>query len=108
MDMAEPNQFINMASTYVRGFKEGWKENAHEQIINACNTSWGKKVFQGNPTMEGIIRVLNQKEISVEERVQLISDIENMHTFSNSNAVKIVENHLGGAMIMSAPIIQHQ
>lgn len=31
-----------------------------------------------------------------------------MHTFSNSNAVKIVENHLGGAMIMSAPIIQHQ
>lgn len=82
-DMAEPNQFINMASTYVRGFKEGWKENAHEQIINACNTSWGKKVFQGNPTMEGIIRVLNQKEISVEERVQLISDIENMHTFSN-------------------------
>lgn len=82
-DMAEPNQFINMASTYVRGFKEGWKENAYEQIINACNTSWGKKVFQGNPTMEGIIRVLNQNEISVEERVQLISDIENMHTFSN-------------------------
>ena len=33
--------------------------------------------------MEGIIRVLNQNEISVEERVQLISDIENMHTFSN-------------------------
>ena len=29
-DMAEPNQFINMASTYVRGFKEGWKENAYE------------------------------------------------------------------------------
>lgn len=82
-DMAEPNQFINMASTYVRGFKEGWKENAYEQIINACNTSWGKKVFQGNPTMERIIRVLNQNEISVEERVQLISDIENMHTFSN-------------------------
>ena len=82
-DMAEPNQFINMASTYVRGFKEGWKENAYEQIINACNTSWGKKVFQGNPTMEEIIRVLNQNEISVEERVQLISDIENMHTFSN-------------------------
>lgn len=27
-----------------------------------------------------------------------------MHTFSNSNAVKIVENHLGNAMIMNAPI----
>lgn len=29
-----------------------------------------------------------------------------MHTFSNSNAVKIVENHLGNAMIMNAPINQ--
>ena len=27
-----------------------------------------------------------------------------MHTFSNSNAVKIVENHLGSAMIMNAPL----
>lgn len=27
-----------------------------------------------------------------------------MHTFSNSNAVKIVENHLGRAMIMNAPM----
>lgn len=27
-----------------------------------------------------------------------------MHTFSSSNAVKIVENHLGNAMIMNAPI----
>ena len=27
-----------------------------------------------------------------------------MHTFSNSNAVKIVENHLGSAMIMNMPI----
>ena len=27
-----------------------------------------------------------------------------MHTFSNSNAVKIVENHLGSAMIMNIPV----
>ena len=27
-----------------------------------------------------------------------------MHTFSNSNAVKIVENHMGSAMIMNAPV----
>lgn len=27
-----------------------------------------------------------------------------MHTFSNSNAVKIVENHLGSAMIINAPM----
>ena len=27
-----------------------------------------------------------------------------MHTFSSSNAVKIVENHLGNAMIMTTPM----
>ena len=27
-----------------------------------------------------------------------------MHTFSNSPAVKIIENHIGGAMIMNAPL----
>ncbi len=27
-----------------------------------------------------------------------------MHTFSNSNAVKIIENHMGSAMIMNAPV----
>ena len=27
-----------------------------------------------------------------------------MHTFSNSNAVKIIENHIGSAMIMNAPV----
>lgn len=31
-----------------------------------------------------------------------------MHTFSNSNAVKIVENHLGEAMIMNAASMHHR
>lgn len=82
-DMAEPNQYINMASTIVRGYKDGWQENAHEQLELACNTEWGKKVFVDNPTMKSILGTLEQKEVSLEERVQLISDIENMHTFSN-------------------------
>ncbi len=33
-----------------------------------------------------------------------IQGIRYMHTFSNSSAVKIVENHLGSAMIMNAPM----
>lgn len=82
-DMAEPNAFINMASTLVRGYKDGWKEAAHEQILAAIDTNWGRKVFQGNPSVQNILSVLRQDEVTVEQRVQLISDIENMHTFSN-------------------------
>ena len=82
-DMAEPNTYINAAATYVRGFKEGWQENAYDQLVQAVETDWGKKVFRGNPTVQSILSVLRQSEVTVEERVQLISDIENMHTFSN-------------------------
>ncbi len=82
-DMAEPNVNINGAATAVRGFEDGWKENALEQMIEAQNTEWGKKVFAGNPIFHHIINTLVQSDISPEERVQLISDIENMHTFSN-------------------------
>lgn len=82
-DMAEPNQYINAASTYVRGYKKDWQDMAYEQLVNACATDWGRKVFTGNPTMQECLKVLKQSEITVEERVQLISDIENMHTFSN-------------------------
>ena len=82
-DMAEPNAFINMAVTFVRGFKDGWQQAAYEQLCLAIETNWGKKVFRGNPNVQGILDLLRQEKISVEERVKLISDIENLHTFSN-------------------------
>lgn len=82
-DMAEPNEFINRASMFVRGQKEEWKKKTHEMIVKACATSWGSKVFKQNPTVKGILQVLEKQKVSTEERVQLISDIEDMHTFSN-------------------------
>ena len=82
-DMAEPNEYINRASTIVRGFKDGWQQSAYDQLLIAIDTAWGKKVFQGNPSVQNTLSVLKQDEISIEERVQLITDIENMHTFSH-------------------------
>lgn len=82
-DMAEPNANINSAATAVRGFDDGWKESALDQMLEAQSTEWGKKVFTENPVFKRIIKTLNQNDISPEERVQLITDIENMHTFSN-------------------------
>lgn len=82
-DMAEPNGYINAAATLVRGYKEGWQQAAYDQLCLATETEWGKKVFRGNPAVRDIFTILKKEDISIEERVQLISDIENMHTFSN-------------------------
>lgn len=82
-DMAEPNGYINAASTTVRGFKDGWNQKAYEQIESACRTTWGQKVLQDNPVVRDVLHTLKKEQITVEQRVQLISDIENMHTFSN-------------------------
>ncbi len=82
-EMAEPNGFINTAASAVRGFGPEWKSIAMDQMTNAISTSWGQKVFQNNPIFQRIVSILSKETVSPEERVQLISDIESMHTFSN-------------------------
>lgn len=82
-EMAKPNQYINTAVSIVRGYGEGWKEEALNQLHLAIETEWGEKVFAGNPTVKDILNTLTQEEVSAEQRVELISNIENMHTFSN-------------------------
>lgn len=82
-DMSEPNTFVNAAATTVRAQKDNWQTEAITQLKAACGTSWGSKVFRNNPVVQDIFDVLNQDEVTVEQRVQLISDIENLHTFSN-------------------------
>lgn len=82
-DMAEPNQYINAAAIAARGMKDGWQQEAFDNIKMACATSWGQKVFTGNPIIKRIVHTLLSEEISAEDRVQLITDIENSHTFSN-------------------------
>lgn len=82
-EMAEPNMNINLAVMYIRGRGEDWQKNALEQINAACATGWGRKVFTNNPDVESIKEKLASGSISNEEVVQMISDVENLHTFSN-------------------------
>lgn len=82
-DMAEPNDYVNKASEHVRHLKPDWKNLAKEQMIQASMTSWGSKVLLSNPTYKRVLATLNQNQITDEERVQLISNIESLHTFSN-------------------------
>ena len=83
-NMAEPNAYINHAAALVRAQKENWQSEAFDELKAACiNTSWGRMVISKNPVALQAIKTLQKENISPEERVRLISDIEGLHTFSN-------------------------
>ena len=83
-NMAEPNGYINHAAAIVRAMKDNWKQEALSELQKACyQTSWGQIVISHNPVAVQAINTLRQREITPEERVRLITDIESLHTFSN-------------------------
>lgn len=79
--MSKPNEYISKASHIVRGAIEGWQKNAIETLRGVTTTQWGKNVIVPNPLYQSILDILEQDEISREERVQLITDIESLHSF---------------------------
>lgn len=79
--MSEPNKYISEASHVVRGASDGWQENAIEILQGITTTQWGKNVILPNPVYQNILNTLAQDEISREDRVQLITDIESIHSF---------------------------
>ncbi len=80
--MAEPNQFINHAIDLVRVRKSEWAIQAAEKLDEAAATPWGKAILRHNPEFNRVHAQLSQKVISEEECIRLITDIEDLHTFS--------------------------
>ena len=79
--MSKPNEFISKASHLVRGASDGWQQKAIEALREITITQWGESVIARNPLYKSILGVLERKEISREDRVQLITDIESLHSF---------------------------
>ena len=83
-DMAEPNAYINKAVTTIRNKSDNWENEAVTALESAFyKTNWGKLVLQKNPAVYNTIALLLSGNISDDERIRLISDVENFHTFSN-------------------------
>ncbi len=80
--MSEPNTFINQAVDVVRTRRIDWIQNAKENLDQAAATAWGQAVFKKNPDFKRIRKQLDNEQITHEERVQLITDMEALHTFS--------------------------
>lgn len=80
--MSRPNEFIYRCSHAIRGAGEGWRETAIAELTNIKSTQWGENVIAKNPLYVDIIGRLEKPEISREERVKLVSDVESLHSFS--------------------------
>lgn len=82
-EMTEPNEFINNAAVAVREKRSNWKKDANNFLEQASQTEWGKNTLLKNPDFASAVNCLAKKNISDEERVKLITSIEQLNTFSN-------------------------
>lgn len=83
-NMAEPNEYINKAAVAIRNKKENWESEALEALEHALyQTNWGNLVLSKNPVAYNLLTTLMSGDISDDDRVKLISEVENLHTFSN-------------------------
>jgi len=80
--MAGPNPFINRAIAFARFQQANWADNACSALEEAANTPWGQSILKYNPEFLRIKSQLLEGDISDEERVALITDMEDLHTFS--------------------------
>jgi ATP-dependent helicase HepA len=80
--MMEPNQFITRAVKCIRQNKTGWQERATEALVQIVTTEWGRLIAQNNPLYKSVLEGLNEYPMTNEQRVRLISQVEDLHTLS--------------------------
>ena len=81
--MLKPNKYVSECSHILRTATGNWQEDALNALLQITNTQWGQNVISKNPKYHKAISVLKQSEISREERVELISDVESLHSFNS-------------------------
>jgi len=80
--MSRPNEFIYKCSHAIRGAADGWQAVAIAELQNIKSTQWGENVIAKNPLYADILARLAKPEITREERVKLVSDVESLHSFN--------------------------
>lgn len=80
--LAEPNPFINEAVAAARGQREEWAREALKSLDQAVATPWGQSILRHDPEFNRIRKSIAEDSTSSEKRVRLITDLEELHTFS--------------------------
>lgn len=78
--MAEPNGCINMALHHLR--VPDHEREALDSLKAAVETDWGRSVVASNPIYKQAVKTLSYGELSREQRVKLINDVESLHSFA--------------------------
>ena len=81
--MAAPNPFINKAVDHARTQAADWTTQAMEALDEAASTSWGQSILSRNPEFERVREQLAEGYVAADERIQLITDLEALHTFAS-------------------------
>jgi ERCC4-related helicase len=80
--MAELNPYINSAVSAMREQNPDWPQIALDYLNQAAATPWGMRLLSQKPDFTRIKSELAQKSISQKDRVKIITETENLHTFS--------------------------
>lgn len=81
--MARPNAHISRCASIIRRAADNWQKDALNALQGVLETQWGENVIAQNPVYAKLINSLNKEEITREDRVELISDTENLHSFNS-------------------------
>lgn len=80
--MAEPNPHINAAIAAARGAAADWTESAATALRKAAQTPWGRSMLAPNPRFQAILDSMGGRP-GDSERVSLIRQMEELHTFAD-------------------------
>ena len=80
--MAEPNRHINAAVAHCRKAQQGWQSAAIECLNEIAQTEWGGLFICEEPKFQATFDRLQSEDICDNDRVELISSIEGLYTFS--------------------------
>ncbi len=81
--MAKPNAYISRCVQHLRSAHQNWQTDALQELINLHTTQWGENIVTKNPIYLQSIDRLSQPSLTREDRVQLIGDVESLHSFNN-------------------------
>ena len=80
--VAEPNPHINRAVDMVRTRGTDWTVMASRALDQAGRTAWGQSILVHNPEFQRIRELLASGNMTEVDRVQIITDLEGLHTLS--------------------------
>ena len=80
--IAAPNPFINEAVHHARTQVSGWTAQAAQALDQAAATPWGQTMLRANPEFNRIKNQLAEDRVAADDRIQLITDLEALHTFA--------------------------